>query len=40
MDAYAAFFIGCGLLGVPALVLFAVLARIHRRQADLGVNPT
>lgn len=39
MNAYAAFFIGCGLLGVPALVLFAVLARTHRRRADLGVNP-
>lgn len=38
-NAYAAFFIGCGLLGIPALVLFAVLERTHRRRAALGVNP-
>jgi PAT family beta-lactamase induction signal transducer AmpG len=36
MNAYAAFFIGCGLIGVPALILFAILAR---RQAPLSVNP-
>ena len=39
MDAYALFFIGCGLIGVPSLVLFALLDRSHRRQAALGVNP-
>jgi PAT family beta-lactamase induction signal transducer AmpG len=39
MNAYAAFFIGCGLLGVPALVLFALLERTHRRRAALGANP-
>ena len=33
MNAYAAFFIGCGLLGVPALVLFAILERQRRRNA-------
>jgi MFS transporter, PAT family, beta-lactamase induction signal transducer AmpG len=39
MHAYAAFFIVCGLLGVPALVLFAYLERAHRRRAALEVNP-
>ncbi len=39
MNAYATFFIGCGLLGVPALVLFALLERTHRRRADLSVKP-
>jgi PAT family beta-lactamase induction signal transducer AmpG len=38
MNAYALFFIGCGLMGVPALVLFAALERHHRRQAA-SVNP-
>lgn len=37
MNAYAAFFIGCGAIGVPALILFALLAR---RQPPLSVNPT
>jgi len=37
MNAYAAFFIGCGAIGVPALILFALLAR---RQARLSVNPS
>src|SRR6187549_3985853 len=32
MDGYALFFIGCGLLGAPALVLCLVLARATRRQ--------
>jgi PAT family beta-lactamase induction signal transducer AmpG len=40
MNAYAAFFIGCGLIGVPALVLFGLLARRHGRQLALTVNPT
>ncbi len=39
MNAYATFFIGCGLLGVPALVLFALLERTHRRRAALSVKP-
>jgi PAT family beta-lactamase induction signal transducer AmpG len=39
MNAYAAFFIGCGLLGVPALVLFAILERNRRRTPALGVKP-
>jgi PAT family beta-lactamase induction signal transducer AmpG len=36
MNAYAAFFIGCGAIGVPALILFILLAR---RQPPLQVNP-
>ncbi len=36
MNAYTLFFIGCGILGVPAMVLFALLAR---KQAPLSVNP-
>jgi len=36
MNAYAAFFVGCGLIGVPALILFALLTR----RRTLGtVNP-
>ena len=27
MNAYALFFLGCGAIGIPALILFAVLAR-------------
>jgi len=37
MNAYAAFFVGCGAIGVPALILFVLLAR---RQPPLRVNPT
>lgn len=36
MNAYALFFIGCGAIGVPAMILFALLAR---RAAPLSVNP-
>jgi len=36
MNAYAAFFVGCGAIGVPALILFILLAR---RQTPLSVNP-
>jgi PAT family beta-lactamase induction signal transducer AmpG len=36
MNAYAAFFVGCGAIGVPALILFILLAR---RQPPLSVNP-
>jgi len=39
MNAYAAFFIGCGLLGVPALVLFAILERRRRGTPVPGINP-
>jgi MFS transporter, PAT family, beta-lactamase induction signal transducer AmpG len=34
LDAYALFFIGAGLLGLPALVLCIVLARATRQRAD------
>ena len=37
MNAYAVFFVGCGLMGIPALALFAIL---ERRRARLTVNPT
>ena len=33
MHAYAVFFIGCGLAGIPGLILFLVLARIHTLRA-------
>ena len=36
MNAYALFFIGCGAIGVPAMILFALLAR---RAAPPSVNP-
>jgi len=36
MNAYALFFIGCGLMGIPSLALFAIL---ERRRARLSVNP-
>jgi PAT family beta-lactamase induction signal transducer AmpG len=32
MHAYAVFFVGCGLIGIPGLILFLVLAGVHRRQ--------
>jgi PAT family beta-lactamase induction signal transducer AmpG len=40
MNAYAAFFIGCGLIGVPALVLFALLTRRPGHKLAQTVNPT
>ena len=39
MDAYVVFFVGCGLIGVPALLLFAFLARRPGGPPELGVNP-
>jgi PAT family beta-lactamase induction signal transducer AmpG len=36
MNAYAVFFIGCGALGIPALVLFGVL---ERQRAKTALNP-
>ncbi|MEJ0040709.1 MAG: hypothetical protein WDM81_00090 [Rhizomicrobium sp.] len=33
MHAYAVFFIGCGLAGIPGLLLFLALARIHALRA-------
>jgi PAT family beta-lactamase induction signal transducer AmpG len=38
MNAYAAFFIGCGVLGIPALILFAFLGR-WPPSPGLAVNP-
>jgi len=34
LEGYALFFIGAGLLGVPALVLCVILARVERRKAE------
>jgi MFS transporter, PAT family, beta-lactamase induction signal transducer AmpG len=39
INAYALFFIGCGLIGVPALLLFILLERTHRRRVALEANP-
>lgn len=39
MNAYALFFLGCGLIGLPALLLFAFLARRPPRSGDISVNP-
>jgi PAT family beta-lactamase induction signal transducer AmpG len=39
MNAYALFFIGCASIAAPSILLFALLARIHRVKADLGVKP-
>jgi PAT family beta-lactamase induction signal transducer AmpG len=36
MNAYALFFIGCGLLGIPALLLFAIL---ERQRPKTAINP-
>ena len=39
LNAYALFFIGCAAIAIPSILLFALLERTHRRQADLSVNP-
>jgi PAT family beta-lactamase induction signal transducer AmpG len=36
LEGYALFFIGAGLLGVPALVLCVILARVERRKAEVA----
>jgi PAT family beta-lactamase induction signal transducer AmpG len=36
LGGYALFFIGAGLLGLPALILCLVLARASRRQASIA----
>ena len=33
MHAYAVFFVTCGLVGIPGLILFLILAGVHRRRA-------
>jgi PAT family beta-lactamase induction signal transducer AmpG len=37
MNAYALFFIGCGLIGIPSLVLFGLLDRKDPRSADTEI---
>jgi PAT family beta-lactamase induction signal transducer AmpG len=32
MHAYAVFFVGCGLIGIPGVLLFIILERIHKRR--------
>ena len=39
MNAYALFFVGCGLIGVPALLLFIFLARRPPQSGEVAVNP-
>jgi len=40
MSAYAIFFVGAGLIGIPALLLFVLLAKLHTQKfpasADAG----
>jgi PAT family beta-lactamase induction signal transducer AmpG len=31
--AYAVFFVGCGLVGIPGVILFVILSRIHAERA-------
>ena len=37
LEGYALFFIGCGLLGLPALVLCLILARVERNASPASV---
>jgi hypothetical protein len=39
LEGYALFFIGAGLLGIPALVLCLILARVTRRPEQARVEP-
>jgi len=39
LEGYALFFIGAGLLGIPALILCIVLARATRRSRDAHAEP-
>jgi MFS transporter, PAT family, beta-lactamase induction signal transducer AmpG len=36
MDSYAAFFVASGLIGIPGVLLFVLLARLHRRRDAAG----
>ena len=36
MDAYAAFFIAAGLIGIPGVLLFVLLARLHAGRDGAG----
>jgi PAT family beta-lactamase induction signal transducer AmpG len=39
MHAYAVFFVACGLIGIPGLILFIILAvHVHRRPAPAGAQ--
>jgi len=40
LDAYAAFFVAAGLVGIPGVALFLVLARIHARREKLTTTAT
>ena len=40
LEGYALFFIGAGLLGIPALILCIVLARITQQRATAAVSDT
>ena len=37
MQAYGAFFIACGLIGIPAIILFVLLIRAHNRREPAQV---
>jgi PAT family beta-lactamase induction signal transducer AmpG len=39
LEGYGLFFIGAGLLGIPALILCIVLARVTRQAANAGGEP-
>jgi PAT family beta-lactamase induction signal transducer AmpG len=39
MDAYVAFFLGCGAIGVPSLLLFALLERRRRKALEPALSP-
>jgi PAT family beta-lactamase induction signal transducer AmpG len=39
LEGYGLFFIGAGLLGIPALILCIVLARVTRQAANAGAEP-
>ena len=39
IDAYVLFFLGCGVIGAPSLLLFALLERRRRAAAGLAPSP-
>jgi PAT family beta-lactamase induction signal transducer AmpG len=40
LEGYALFFIGAGLLGIPALILCVLLARRQHRTSPAGTVPS
>jgi PAT family beta-lactamase induction signal transducer AmpG len=38
LGAYAVSFIGAGLIAIPALILFIILARVHAREMKAGAT--